>query len=137
MNFFIKAGNLIRLITKSRISNVAEGVAPDDVVTMSQIPYKKYVALLTQTDANAPVATVLENTTGQNFTFTRSDVGTYSIAGSFVVAKTAIFMGVPNGNIHFATVTSATAIALGTRDSLSAPADGGLLNTAIEIRLYN
>lgn len=124
------------LITPSKLTNVLPGDSDLDVVTMAQIPYKKYVAIVTQSSTDTPVATVLENNTGQTFTWSRSDVGVYSIVGNFVVAKTAIFTGVPNGNIHFAAVTSTTAIAFGTRDSSSTPVDGGMSNTAIEIRLY-
>lgn len=40
MNFFIKIGALIKLINQSRISNVAEGVEPNDVVIMKQLGVK-------------------------------------------------------------------------------------------------
>jgi len=37
MNFFIKAGNLIKLITQSRISNVSVGTEDNDVVIKKQL----------------------------------------------------------------------------------------------------
>ena len=42
-------------------------------------PYKVYSALLTQSDTDAPVATVLENTTGEDFTISRSNTGQYRV----------------------------------------------------------
>lgn len=53
-------------------------------------PYKVYTALLTQTDTNAPVATILENTLSEDVTWTRDDVGIYiaSVPSLFPVDKT-------------------------------------------------
>lgn len=41
------------------------------------VGYKVYSAYITQTATNAPVATVLENTTGETITWSRTGVGTY------------------------------------------------------------
>jgi hypothetical protein len=53
--------------------------------------YKKYVALLTQSGTDAPVATVLENTIG-DIVWTRVSIGVYAgtLAGSFTQNKTII-----------------------------------------------
>ena len=56
----------------------------------SQVGYKTYVAQITQSGTNAPVATVLQNNTGLTFTWTRSALGVYQVgaSSSFVVNKT-------------------------------------------------
>jgi hypothetical protein len=55
--------------------------------------YKVYVALLTQTGALAPVATVLENTLGATPVWTRSSAGNYvgTLSGAFAEGKTVCF----------------------------------------------
>lgn len=52
--------------------------------------YLRYVALLTQTGTDAPVATVLENTLGGTVVWSYSAVGTYlaTLAGAFTENKT-------------------------------------------------
>jgi hypothetical protein len=55
--------------------------------------YTSYVALLTQT-VGAPVATVLQNTTGATFTWARTGGGIYTVTASsaiFTVNKTIVF----------------------------------------------
>lgn len=162
MNFFIKAGNLIKLITQSRISNVSVGVDPHDVVTVGQLnqyvdtssSYKKYVATLTQTGTNAPVATVLENTLG-SITWSYDSTGWYlgTLTGAFATAsKVVVFVG----NQFFVRETGGIII---TKEVVSdrndensifvgsakydGVASGNVLdnavlnNTPIEIRVYN
>lgn len=53
---------------------------------------KEYVALLTQTGTNAPVATILKNTLGGVPVWTYSTVGTYlaTLASAFTVNKTIV-----------------------------------------------
>lgn len=54
-------------------------------------PYKSYVALLTQTGANAPVATALENDLYNPVTITRLFAGSYTIdCIDFIVGKVHI-----------------------------------------------
>lgn len=52
--------------------------------------YLKYVALLSQSGTDAPVATVLENTLGGTVVWTRNDAGDYTgtLVGAFPVGKT-------------------------------------------------
>lgn len=54
---------------------------------------KMYVALLSQSGTNAPVATVLVNTLGGTVVWTRDDVGLYSatLSGVFTSGKTVCF----------------------------------------------
>lgn len=56
---------------------------------------KVYVATLTQTGSSDPSATVIENTTGETVTWTRSGTGEYTctITGNaFTLSKTAVFV---------------------------------------------
>lgn len=56
--------------------------------------YKSYVALLTQSGTDAPVATVLENTLGGTVVWTRGGVGDYvgTLVGAFPASKTCCFV---------------------------------------------
>jgi hypothetical protein len=61
--------------------------------------YKVYTALLSQSGTASPTATVLENTTGANITFSRLSAGQYEIISDvlvFTVGKT--FCIVTNNN---------------------------------------
>jgi hypothetical protein len=76
---------------------IADGVATVD------LPYKVYSALITQTDTNAPVATVLENTLGVTMTWSRVSEGLYRVtagSGIFTTAKTWTIMN--NANLSSA-----------------------------------
>lgn len=57
----------------------------------SSVVYKKYVALLTQSGTDAPIATILENTIGA-IVWTRGSLGDYigTLAGAFPQNKTFI-----------------------------------------------
>ena len=57
--------------------------------------YKVYTALLTQAGTAAPVATILQNTTGGTLTWTRQSAGNYTITASsalFIANKTMVFV---------------------------------------------
>lgn len=56
------------------------------------LPYKRYVALLTQTGTAAPVATVLENTLGGTPVWARNGAGDYkmTLASAWVADKTVV-----------------------------------------------
>jgi hypothetical protein len=111
----------------------------------SQKPYKSYVALLTQTSSNAPVATVLENEFGITATFSYNVTGNYRLhmTGQFT-SKTFILPGsADQGPIggdfgHFIAVKESNdIISLQTYDVNGAGSMNGLLNdTSIEIRVY-
>tara|TARA_R110000868_G_scaffold169953_4_gene405056 strand:+ start:788 stop:1186 length:399 start_codon:yes stop_codon:yes gene_type:complete len=59
-----------------------------------------YVALLTQTGTNAPVATVLQNTLGGTVVWTRNAEGDYrgTLSGVFTANKTWLLANVNNNN---------------------------------------
>ena len=73
------AGEVTTITTVEGLEEVAEATEP-----------KVYVALLTQTGTDAPVATVLKNTLGGVPVWSYNDVGSYRIttAGLFTVNKT-------------------------------------------------
>lgn len=58
--------------------------------------YARYVALLSQSGTDAPVATVLENTLGGTVVWTRADVGDYvgTLSGVFTGNKTFMLAAV-------------------------------------------
>lgn len=58
---------------------------------------KLYVALLTQTGTDAPVATVLQNDLGGEVVFTYNGAGDYrgTLAGAFLAAKTVVSFSNP------------------------------------------
>ena len=56
--------------------------------------YTVYTALLSQAGTAVPVATILQNTTGGTFTWTRQSAGNYTVTAStalFTVNKTIVF----------------------------------------------
>jgi|TARA_R100001163_G_scaffold2508_1_gene3848 hypothetical protein len=100
--------------------------------------YTSYVALLTQT-VGAPVATVLQNTTGATFTWARTGGGIYTVTASsaiFTVNKTIVFnnSGVDLGGGYTPpqwTRTSGTEILVTTGGI-----DNAMQNASFEIRIY-
>jgi hypothetical protein len=98
---FIKG--IASLVVPSRITNVLPGQEPLDVVTVQQLnstlPYKEYVAFITQTGTNAPVATVVKNTLGGSVVWAYDGVGAYTatLAGAFSANKTDI---IPPANAY-------------------------------------
>jgi len=109
-----------------------------DIADLGGGGYLKYVALLTQTGTDAPVATVLENTLGGTVVWTRSEAGVYAgtLSGVFTENKTAIFLGAAAGNIiQYGFVDSTNYILLLTTEG-GVAADEKLFLTPIEIRVY-
>jgi hypothetical protein len=116
--------------------------ATDTWISVSA-PYKKYVALLTQTGTNAPTATVLENTLGVVPTFEYAGIGDYRIlaTGLFIQSKTwyNITNTGPNGfggqlvTMEYLSTDRLT-INSGTTDGNGA--NDYLVNCPIEIRVY-
>lgn len=113
----------------------------------TKLPYKSYVALLTQSSNSAPVATVLQNELGGDVTWAYVTTGVYTatLTGGFTLSKTATFMGhvVVNtmsgtspGTEYIIAVNSNT-IAVGVFDNTGAASDSLLAGTPVEIRVYN
>lgn len=105
----------------------------------STLPYKSYVALLTQNGPHAPVATEILNEIGQ-ITFARNSDGIYLInspSSSFIEFKTvAISNTYTNNSCSSVQVAASNAIILYTHVA-GVLADSQLLNSLFEIRVYN
>lgn len=108
-------------------------------------PYKAYVALLTQSGTNAPVATVLENTIG-NIVWTRTSPGIYigTLTGAFPIEKTFIMAIVGGSGYDTAVLNGGGGEIYNVYridDSLitinNVGGDDQLNNTPVEIRVYN
>ena len=101
--------------------------------------YTVYTALLNQTGAAAPVATILQNTTSGTLTWTRQSAGNYTVTAStalFTVNKTIVFGNYGNAGAGLTqdfdwNRTSDTTITLIVR------ADSKLANGSFEIRIYS
>lgn len=110
--------------------------------------YKVYTALLTQTGSNPPIATVLENTLGE-ISFTYISTGAYGInsADLFTLGKTMITtvtflsgvgMGLQTVNCMNNTIDNTKSLlVIKTNSAGFGQVDDKLLNTPIEIRVYN
>ncbi len=100
--------------------------------------YTVYTALITQAGTAAPVATILQNTTGGTFTYARTSGGDYTVTVSgnlFTVNKTLVFLnGGSSENNHDVAWERAsdTVINLSTHNS-----DGKFTAGSIEIRIYS
>ena len=114
-------------------------------------PYKVYTALLSQSDTDAPVATVLENTFNVNFSFEYIHTGIYKLSSStnvFVANKTCFFadivrdLGTYSTSEVLVTYDEITPNYINihtvdTSDGVHTTANSVLNNTTIEIRVYN
>jgi len=103
--------------------------------------YKVYTASLLQTGATAPVATVLQNTTGGTFEWSYVSLGKSLIVASGITLpanKVAIFMSSSSGDKGLsAAIGSTTKIEVSQWESSSASfLDGMAAGTSIEIRIY-
>lgn len=96
--------------------------------------YTVYTALLTQSGTAAPVATVLENTTGATIAWTRTGSGVYvgTISSAlFAANKTVVFVNTGGGGTAAKwTRTSTTAL------SVDSTTDGIFIAGSLEIRIY-
>jgi hypothetical protein len=113
-----------------------------DLLISKSRGYKVYSALLTQTNGNDPTAIVLENTLGP-ITYQYSTVGRYSILSSslFTTDKTFILIGNsvnlnPGELVNFG-IGGDSSITLWSLDNTGSQSDDILLNTPIEIRVYD
>ena len=75
LNFLARGLETFRFTEKDFKAGI--GLNLDQFVRDNALPYKVYTALLTQTEENDPVATVLENTLGFDVTWYRDNVGFY------------------------------------------------------------
>ena len=129
-----KQENLTRNFTVQSVASFANSYS---------LGYTVYTALITQAGTAAPVATVLQNTTGGTITWTRSSTGRYvaTISGkTYTANKTAVLVtfGGSNDNILRPVVTSTTAIDWYNIDSSDqGVSDTIAATTTVEIRIYS
>lgn len=104
-------------------------------------PSKRYIALITQSGTDAPVATVLRNTLSDAPVWARSSQGVYTLTltGEFTVDKTltkAVITALGSGNEFQADLqrTSANVLTLSVRDFGGNAIDG--FTAAVEIEVY-
>ena len=127
--------------TDTKVTKVGDGVT-----TFAMLPtigggasYLKYLALLSETGTDDPVATVLENTIG-SMAWTRIASGEYNCTGpiNFPTNETFGFIAPNNGGLssfqYYADGSSE--ILLITVDEVSSLQDDLLFNSSIEIRVY-
>lgn len=112
-----------------------------DTIFSAVKPYKVYSALLTQTGTDVPVATVLENTLGEVPTFTYLGEGVYEISTTsniFSQNKTICDLKpFSDPSFNNSIVRNDFKIRIYTYTISGVSADEYLLNTPIEIRVYN
>ena len=118
---------------------ITQNFSVSDVASFANsysLGYTVYTALLTQAGATAPVATILQNTTGGTLTWTRQSAANYTVTASsalFTANKTIVFLN--NGSIEPSNVkwnrTSDTTI------TLIGIADNQFTNGSFEIRIYS
>ena len=110
----------------------------------SILPYRKYVALLSQSDTSAPIATILENTLGEVPTWEYISTGNYILNSSavFTLNKTVAFIG--NSSYNFTAEDNVNLFYICEDPSMfeiqtsngSVFSDDILKKTPIEIRVY-
>jgi len=108
-------------------------------------PYKVYTALLTQEGINAPTAEMLENSLGE-VTYEFDNTGVFKVISDGLFVQNKTYISLTNGNntnfegfysIHYIDENllyiMTSILFLGTLTATN----GMLINTSIEIRVYN
>jgi hypothetical protein len=138
-------------VTAKDLSAMAAAVVSASTPSVPTSTYKSYVALLTQSGAAAPVATVIENTTGQTFAWTRNFTGAYTVTASspiLLAGKTAgYFINNMDGIMIVWSFKRTSTTAFTLINIANLPAGGGLVtetqvdnvlsSSLVEIRVYN
>ncbi len=106
--------------------------------------YLEYVALLSQSGTDAPVASVVENTLGGTVVWTRDGPGSYlgTLSGAFPVGKTVVFAQATLGSKPVSASVDGSGNAVGiTTSSVDevgwyGMTDGGLEGAGVMVRVY-
>lgn len=126
-------------------AGVVESLATADTVqdaldAQAATEPKVYVALLTQSGTDAPVATVLENTLGGTIVWSYTDVGVYTgtLASAFTANKTACFVTIneQNDSENFIILGSASVNTVTVQSLSDGTNTNGLAITSIKIEVY-
>ena len=137
MSIFIKAG----LWAEKRLGYKGE-------LNLTQLienatPYKKYVALVTQTGTNDPTVIVLENTLGVTPTWYYASTGNvYAESfGTWKTNKTGVTVGplgpASKGVGSLSYIDTEDQLHIVTVKAANTPESSCLVNTMVEIRVYN
>lgn len=136
--------DLILGVDTSNSKNTTKTFTAGDIASLASgsTAYDSYVALLTQTSTNAPVATILSNNLTATLTWARTGVGVYTLtanASIFTVNKTIVFLNAGSGiPLISAERTSDTVLTVKTFVPSSAAAtDNVITNGAFEVRIYS
>ena len=136
----ISGGDLI-LVSDSSKKNATKSATVNQLSAYI-VSYSSYIALLTQTSTDAPVATVLSSNLTGTFTWARTGVGVYTLTASaaiFTANKTIVFLNA-GSDIPIITGerTSDTVLTVKTFDPFTAAAaDAAITNGAFEVRIYS
>ena len=133
------ASDLVVITDMSEVEKPTKTATIGSIAGLANIAaaYTVYTASLTQAGTAAPVATIMQNTTGKTFTWARTGSGTYTITASsnaFTNNKTLVFYNL--GEYTFSigqpwVRTSDTVI------TISLGGDGRITNGSFEIRIYS
>lgn len=138
----IKFTDFIKNSSEDSDPDFTVGIKQDSTIKIQPL-YKKYIAQLTQSGTNAPIAVVLENTLGDDPTYLYGSVGTYSLnlMGAFPSADKTYIMVTSWGRQPVKIFWNSadqlpirTSILIGGAFVFS---DDVLADTTIEIRVYS
>ena len=136
--------DLILGVDTSNSKNTTKTFTAGDIAGLASgsTAYNSYVALLTQTSTNAPVATVLSNNLTATLTWARTGPGVYTLtanAATFTANKTIVFLNAGSGiPLISAERTSDTILTVKTYNSGTGVAvDAAITNGAFEVRIYS
>ena len=118
-----------------------------DIIDTAGLPYKVYTALLNQSGANAPVATVLENNTAFTFSWSYVSQGIYDLnissavnLNKVLVLSSIQFYNGPSTNVILSfeqNGSTSTKLRFRCETPTGFPANNLLLNHGLEIKFYN
>ena len=133
------------LLIGTKVTNTGTVINPTKTFRVQEVVdaalgYKVYTAQLTAGAGVAPTATVLQNTTGLTFTWTRIGVGNFvaTVSGTPFMANTVWAMAAAKGPEFPSVVrTSDNTARVDNINCSSAVAVDGITEGFIEIRIYN
>ena len=140
------AGTQLYTDDNGKVQNLTRNFSVANVAAFANsysLGYTVYTASITQAGAAAPVATVLQNTTGGTIVWTRNSTGRYvaTISGTtYTNDKTTVLVtsGGNNDNILRPIITATTAIDWYNIDSSDNNVSDTIAETTtVEIRIYS
>lgn len=133
------------LLIGTKVTNTGTVINPTKTFRVQEVVdaalgYKVYTAQLEAGAGVAPTVTILQNTTGLTFTWTRTGVGNFlaTVAGTpFIANKFWAISQAKVPQITSVVRTSTNTARLDVVDSSTAVAVDGIASGFIEIRIYN